>query len=83
LIETISSMLNAIAMAKELYFNHNGSALEKLLACVDFVAKVVGVTSGPKGRILVLHIKLHPKIVKDTESVLNRLIGGCFGVCGS
>ena len=41
-------------------------------ACVDFVAKVVGVTSGPKGRILVLHIKLHPKIVKDTESVLNR-----------
>ena len=39
-------------------------------ACADFMAKVVGVTSGPKGRIFVLQLKLHPKIVNVIESVL-------------
>ncbi|CBI27426.3 unnamed protein product, partial [Vitis vinifera] len=61
-------------MAKELYFNHDGSATKKLQAGVDMVAELVGVTLGPKGRNVVLQNKYGPpKIVNDGETVLKEI----------
>ncbi|XP_052200380.1 chaperonin 60 subunit beta 4, chloroplastic isoform X2 [Diospyros lotus] len=71
---SVYSALNARAMAKELYFNHDGSATRKLLAGVDLVAELVGVTLGPKGRNVVLQNKYGPpKIVNDGETVLKEI----------
>ncbi|KAJ8570067.1 hypothetical protein K7X08_006644 [Anisodus acutangulus] len=68
------SMLNTRAMAKELYFNHDGSIIKKLLAGVELVAELVGVTLGPKGRNVVLGNKYGPpKIVNDGETVHKQL----------
>ncbi|WCJ35743.1 Chaperonin GroEL [Euphorbia peplus] len=62
------------AMSKDLYFNHDGSATKKLLAGVDIVAQLVGVTLGPKGRNVVLGNKYGPpKIVNDGETVLKQI----------
>ncbi|GAB4840197.1 hypothetical protein Ancab_020962 [Ancistrocladus abbreviatus] len=62
------------AMAKELYFNHDGSVTKKLKAGVDLVADLVGVTLGPKGRNVVLPNKYGPpKIVNDGETVLKEI----------
>ncbi|XP_042475146.1 chaperonin 60 subunit beta 4, chloroplastic-like isoform X2 [Macadamia integrifolia] len=67
--------LSTRAMAKELYFNHDGSATKKLKAGVDLVADLVGVTLGPKGRNVVLQNKYGPpKIVNDGASVLKEVI---------
>ncbi|CAI9096374.1 OLC1v1032504C1 [Oldenlandia corymbosa var. corymbosa] len=61
-------------MAKELYFNHDGSAMKKLQAGVDLVAELVGVTLGPRGRNVVLQNKYGPpKIVNDGETVLKEI----------
>lgn len=61
-------------MAKQLHFNHDGSATKKLLAGVDMVAELVGVTLGPKGRNVVLQNKYGPpKIVNDGETVLKEI----------
>ncbi|KAE9595707.1 hypothetical protein Lal_00030846 [Lupinus albus] len=61
-------------VAKDLYFNHDGLVTKKLLAGVDMVAKLVGVTLGPKGRNVVLHNKYGPpKIVNDGETVLKEI----------
>ncbi|KAL0463681.1 UNVERIFIED_CONTAM: Chaperonin 60 subunit beta 4, chloroplastic [Sesamum latifolium] len=69
-------MLNPRAVAKELYFNHDGSATRKLLAGVNKVAEVIGVTLGPKGRNVVLQNKYGPpKIVNDGETVLKENVG--------
>ncbi|KDP31429.1 hypothetical protein JCGZ_11805 [Jatropha curcas] len=66
--------LHPKAMAKDLYFNHDGSAAKKLLAGVDMVAQLVGVTLGPKGRNVVLENKYGPpKIVNDGETVLKQI----------
>ncbi|KAL7196726.1 hypothetical protein ACSBR1_036687 [Camellia fascicularis] len=66
--------LKTRAMAKELYFNHDGSATKKLLAGVDLVAELVGVTLGPKGRNVVLQNKYGPpKIVNDGETILKEI----------
>ncbi|KAG9448645.1 hypothetical protein H6P81_008610 [Aristolochia fimbriata] len=62
------------AAAKELYFNHDGSATRKLQAGVDVVAELVGVTLGPKGRNVVLENKYGPpKIVNDGVTVLKEV----------
>nr|AKH05123.1 chaperonin-60 beta4 [California macrophylla] len=69
-------LLNPIrAMAKkEIHFNHDGSVTKKLLAGVDLVADLVGVTLGPKGRNVVLQNKYGPpKIVNDGETVLKQI----------
>ncbi|XP_061340699.1 chaperonin 60 subunit beta 4, chloroplastic [Gastrolobium bilobum] len=69
-----SYVLNPRAMAKELYLNHDGSATKKLLAGVDMVAELLGVTLGPKGRNVVLQNKYGPpKIVNDGETVLKEI----------
>ncbi|KAK4430133.1 Chaperonin 60 subunit beta 4, chloroplastic [Sesamum alatum] len=69
-----TSMLNPRAVAKELYFNHDGSATRKLVAGVNKVAEVIGVTLGPKGRNVVLQNKYGPpKIVNDGETVLKEI----------
>ncbi|KAL2234922.1 UNVERIFIED_CONTAM: Chaperonin 60 subunit beta 4, chloroplastic [Sesamum indicum] len=69
-----TSILNPRAVAKELYFNHDGSATRKLLAGVNKVAEVIGVTLGPKGRNVVLQNKYGPpKIVNDGETVLKEI----------
>ncbi|KAI7998108.1 hypothetical protein LOK49_LG10G00520 [Camellia lanceoleosa] len=61
-------------MAKELYFNHGGSATKKFLAGVDLVAELVGVTLGPKGRNVVLQNEYGPpKIVNDGETILKEI----------
>ncbi|KAI5436363.1 hypothetical protein KIW84_022731 [Lathyrus oleraceus] len=61
-------------MAKDLYFNHDGSTTKKLLAGVELVAELLGVTLGPKGRNVVLHNKYGPpKIVNDGETVLKEI----------
>ncbi|RDY08942.1 Chaperonin 60 subunit beta 4, chloroplastic, partial [Mucuna pruriens] len=71
---SLSSSLNPRAMAKELYFNHDGSTTKKLLAGVDMVAELLGVTLGPKGRNVVLQNKYGPpKIVNDGETVLKQI----------
>ncbi|KAA8532819.1 hypothetical protein F0562_033064 [Nyssa sinensis] len=68
------AILNIRAMAKEIYFNHDGSAARKLLAGVDMVAELVGITLGPKGRNVVLQNKYGPpKIVNDGETVLKEI----------
>ncbi|KAL0430043.1 UNVERIFIED_CONTAM: Chaperonin 60 subunit beta 4, chloroplastic [Sesamum radiatum] len=73
--KTSTSMLNPRAVAKELYFNHDGSATRKLLAGVNKVAEVIGVTLGPKGRNVVLQNKYGPpKIVNDGETVLKEFL---------
>ncbi|KAL1062972.1 hypothetical protein V6Z11_D13G115700 [Gossypium hirsutum] len=62
------------AMAKEVYFNHDGSATKKLQTGVDKVAELIGVTLGPKGRNVVLQNKYGPpKIVNDGETVLKQI----------
>ncbi|XP_030480231.1 chaperonin 60 subunit beta 4, chloroplastic isoform X3 [Cannabis sativa] len=68
------SILNPKAMAKEVYFNHDGSTRKKLQAGVDMVAELLGVTLGPKGRNVVLQNKYGPpKIVNDGETVLKEI----------
>ncbi|KAG8473047.1 hypothetical protein CXB51_034971 [Gossypium anomalum] len=62
------------AMAKEVYFNHDGSATKKLQTGVNKVAELIGVTLGPKGRNVVLQNKYGPpKIVNDGETVLKQI----------
>ena len=47
-------MLPCYAMAKQLHFNKDGSALKKMQAGVDKLASVVGITLGPKVCFLLL-----------------------------
>ncbi|KAK2375382.1 TCP-1/cpn60 chaperonin family protein [Trifolium repens] len=62
------SVLNTRPMSKDLYFNHDGSTTKKLLAGVDLVAELLGVTLGPKGRNVAVHNKYGPpKIVNDGD----------------
>nr|GEW17145.1 RuBisCO large subunit-binding protein subunit beta, chloroplastic [Tanacetum cinerariifolium] len=62
------------AMAKELYFNKDGSAIKKLQAGVNKLADLVGVTLGPKGRNVVLESKYgSPKIVNDGVTVAKEV----------
>ncbi|KAJ6795738.1 ruBisCO large subunit-binding protein subunit beta, chloroplastic [Iris pallida] len=66
--------LNTRAMAKELYFNKDGSAMKKLQTGVDKLADLVGVTLGPKGRNVVLESKYgSPKIVNDGVTVAKEV----------
>ena len=59
---------------KDLHFNRDLSATKKLQAGVDLVARLVGVTLGPKGRNVVLGNKYGPpKIVNDGETVLKEV----------
>ncbi|KAG6473509.1 hypothetical protein ZIOFF_067426 [Zingiber officinale] len=65
-------MINA--MAKELYFNKDGSAIKKLQNGVNKLADLVGVTLGPKGRNVVLESKYgSPKIVNDGVTVAKEV----------
>ncbi|BFI25503.1 chaperonin GroEL [Marchantia polymorpha subsp. ruderalis] len=62
------------AMAKELYFNKDGSATKKMQAGVNKLADLVGVTLGPKGRNVVLESKYgSPKIVNDGVTVAKEV----------
>ncbi|OMO66588.1 Chaperonin Cpn60 [Corchorus olitorius] len=62
------------AMAKELHFNKNGSAIQKLQTGVNKLADLVGVTLGPKGRNVVLESKYgSPKIVNDGVTVAKEV----------
>ncbi|KAL5079174.1 hypothetical protein RYX36_007595 [Vicia faba] len=64
------------AMAKELHFNKDGSAIKKLQNGVNKLADLVGVTLGPKGRNVVLESKYgSPKIVNDGVTVAKEV---CF-----
>ncbi|KAL1807067.1 chaperonin 60 subunit beta 4, chloroplastic isoform X1 [Daucus carota subsp. sativus] len=68
------AFLKTRAMGRELFFNHDGAATRKLLAGVELVAELVGVTLGPKGRNVVLQNKYGPpKIVNDGETVLKQI----------
>nr|XP_051217514.1 ruBisCO large subunit-binding protein subunit beta, chloroplastic-like isoform X2 [Lolium perenne] len=59
---------------KDLHFNRDLSATKKLQVGVDLVARLVGVTLGPKGRNVVLGNKYGPpKIVNDGETVLKEI----------
>jgi len=59
---------------KDLHFNRDLAATKKLQAGVDLVARLVGVTMGPKGRNVVLGNKYGPpKIVNDGETVLKEI----------
>ncbi|GMH26198.1 hypothetical protein Nepgr_028041 [Nepenthes gracilis] len=72
--QSLPPIINPKAMAKELYFNHDGSVTKKLKAGVDLVADLVGVTLGPKGRNVMLPNKYGPpKIVNDGETVLREI----------
>ncbi|KAH7284158.1 hypothetical protein KP509_34G041900 [Ceratopteris richardii] len=62
------------AMAKELYFNKDGSAMKRLQAGVNKLSDLVGVTLGPKGRNVVLESKYGaPKIVNDGVTVAKEV----------
>ncbi|CAH8253538.1 unnamed protein product [Arabidopsis lyrata] len=66
--------LRARAAAKEVHFNRDGAVTKKLQAGADMVAKLLGVTLGPKGRNIVLQNKYGPpKIVNDGETVLKEI----------
>ncbi|CAA3023709.1 ru large subunit-binding subunit beta, chloroplastic [Olea europaea subsp. europaea] len=66
--------LKVQAMAKELHFNKDGSAIKKLQAGVNKLADLVGVTLGPKGRNVVLESKYgSPKIVNDGVTVAKEV----------
>ncbi|GLJ14730.1 hypothetical protein SUGI_0238750 [Cryptomeria japonica] len=66
--------LSVRAMAKELYFNKDGSATKKLQVGVNKLADLVGVTLGPKGRNVVLESKYGaPKIVNDGVTVAKEV----------
>lgn len=52
-------ILPCYAMAKQLHFNKDGSALKKMQAGVDKLASVVGITLGPKVRPPFLHQALN------------------------
>ncbi|KAL8235317.1 hypothetical protein R6Q59_021417 [Mikania micrantha] len=68
------SSLKVKAMAKELHFNRDGSAIKKLQAGVNKLADLVGVTLGPKGRNVVLESKYgSPKIVNDGVTVAKEV----------
>ncbi|XVF26809.1 hypothetical protein REPUB_Repub14bG0050900 [Reevesia pubescens] len=63
-----------LAMAKELHFNKDGSAIKKLQTGVNKLADLVGVTLGPKGRNVVLESKYgSPKIVNDGVTVAKEV----------
>ncbi|CAN6456649.1 unnamed protein product [Victoria cruziana] len=62
------------SMAKELYFNKDGSAIKKLQTGVNKLADLVGVTLGPKGRNVVLESKYgSPRIVNDGVTVAREV----------
>ncbi|KAF5748842.1 putative rubisco subunit binding-protein beta subunit rubb [Tripterygium wilfordii] len=62
------------AMAKDLHFNKDGSAVKKLQNAVNKLADLVGVTLGPKGRNVVLESKYgSPKIVNDGVTVAKEV----------
>ncbi|XP_065878310.1 ruBisCO large subunit-binding protein subunit beta, chloroplastic [Euphorbia lathyris] len=62
------------AMAKELHFNKDGSAIKRLQNGVNKLADLVGVTLGPKGRNVVLESKYgSPKIVNDGVTVAKEV----------
>ncbi|KAK1358328.1 RuBisCO large subunit-binding protein subunit beta, chloroplastic [Heracleum sosnowskyi] len=66
--------LKVRAMAKELHFNKDGSAIRKLQMGVNKLADLVGVTLGPKGRNVVLESKYgSPKIVNDGVTVAKEV----------
>lgn len=66
--------LKVRAMAKELHFNKDGSAIKKLQTGVNKLADLVGVTLGPKGRNVVLESKYgSPKIVNDGVTVAKEV----------
>lgn len=66
--------LKVQAMAKDLHFNKDGSAIKKLQAGVNKLADLVGVTLGPKGRNVVLESKYgSPKIVNDGVTVAKEV----------
>lgn len=68
------SSLKVNAMAKDIYFNKDGSAIKKLQAGVNKLADLVGVTLGPKGRNVVLESKYgSPKIVNDGVTVAKEV----------
>eukprot|EP00250_Pteridium_aquilinum_P033854 c6493_g1_i1 orf=115-1968(+) len=69
-----SKTLQTWAMAKEIYFNKDGSSMRKLQIGVDKLADLVGVTLGPKGRNVVLESKYGaPKIVNDGVTVAKEV----------
>ncbi|GBG76934.1 hypothetical protein CBR_g23148 [Chara braunii] len=62
------------SMAKELYFNKDGSAMKKMQVGADKLAELVGVTLGPKGRNVVLESKYGPpRIVNDGVTVAKEV----------
>eukprot|EP00249_Psilotum_nudum_P021718 c28219_g1_i1 orf=157-2016(+) len=69
-----TKLVQTRSMAKELYFNKDGSTIKKLQAGVNKLADVVGVTLGPKGRNVVLESKYgSPKIVHDGVTVAKEI----------
>uniref|UniRef100_A0A5B6YNS3 Putative chaperonin 60 subunit beta 2 n=1 Tax=Davidia involucrata TaxID=16924 RepID=A0A5B6YNS3_DAVIN len=74
LVQRKTRSLKISAMAKELYFNTDGSAIKKLQIGVNKLADLVGVTLGPKGRNVVLESKYGaPKIVNDGVTVAKEV----------
>merc|ERR1719445_2802045 len=62
------------ANAKQLHFNVDGEAIKKMQNGVEKLARVVGVTLGPKGRNVVLESKFgSPKIVNDGVTVAKEV----------
>ncbi|XP_059645194.1 ruBisCO large subunit-binding protein subunit beta, chloroplastic [Cornus florida] len=73
-VQQRSCSSKVMAMAKELHFNKDGSAIKKLQTGVDKLADLVGVTLGPKGRNVVLESKYgSPKIVNDGVTVAKEV----------
>lgn len=69
-----SPVVQTRSMAKELYFNKDGSTMKKLQAGVNKLSDLVGVTLGPKGRNVVLESKYGaPKIVNDGVTVAKEV----------
>ena len=74
------SILPCYAMAKQLHFNKDGSALKKMQAGVDKLASVVGITLGPKVRLSLAFVTdMTYMVTPNGPHTVGRLMGStCF-----
>lgn len=68
------------AMAKQLHFNKDGSALKKMQAGVDKLASVVGITLGPKVAYVVSTATMAIYHAQACSMLMSTLAAHCWSV---
>lgn len=70
------------AMAKQLHFNKDGSALKKMQAGVDKLASVVGITLGPKVAYVVQYCQHGHLSCPNLQHLLSTMAAHCWSMHG-